>query len=400
MSIYGYILSLDLKTTTSMIGIALLIQALVIGLQAMVIRAYKGIRTVALANLSNAVGLLLLGFRDNLSPWTTVILANYLILLGTVLHYVGICRFVSSSYNRALVVLVSLPVIISFPYYTFVNNDTVLRMVIMSFSTAILIGAGSIKLLEARNSVYRISSFFLSVVTGTYAVVLIVRGVGVIVFPPEGLFTQNFLLVFHSIVLFVASLLWASGFSFMVGQRLQVDLDELSTLDSLTRLTNRRGITRLLEAEFARNTRSYSTFSILLIDVDKFKSINDQYGHYTGDAVLQQIANTMKGFVREQDFISRWGGEEFLVLLPSTGLKEATEVGERLCRQVGSEKFMNETKNMTVTISVGVASSDGCVSLHEIYKNVDQALYKAKLLRNAVAVQDYVRNGQEAYFPS
>ncbi|MFT3895663.1 MAG: GGDEF domain-containing protein [Anaerolineales bacterium] len=397
MSVSGFFLSLDTQTTTSMIAIALLIQAIVIGSQSIVVRAYKGIRTVAWANLTNALGMMLVGFRGLLSPWVTIIIANYLILFGTVLHYMGICRFLSSSYNRTVIVFSSLPVLALFPYYTFIKDDLVLRIVIISLCTATLIGAGSLKLLQLHKSAYRQSAFSLSVITGVYAIVLLVRAVGVTLYPPEDVFTQNFIMVFHGLVLFIASLLWTSGFSFMVGQRLQVDLDELSTVDSLTRLTNRRGMTRLLEAEFARNTRSHSGFAVLLVDVDKFKAINDKFGHYIGDVVLQQIAHTMKGFVREQDFVSRWGGEEFLILLPATGLNEATHVGERLCRKIEQETFKIENKAMPLTISIGVASSDGCVSLHEIYKNADQALYKAKLSRNAVAVQDFVRNGQEAY---
>lgn len=398
MSVSRFFLSLDTQTTTSMIAIALLIQAIVIGSQSIIVRAYKGIRTVAVANLTNAIGMMLVSFRGAVSPWVTVVLANYLILFGTVLHYVGICRFLSSRCSRSVVVFSSLPVLVLFPYYTFIKDDLVVRLVVMSLCAALLISAGSLLLLKLHKSAYRQSSFFLSIVTGVYALVLIIRAGGVILYPPANVFTQNFIMVFHGLVLFIASLLWTSGFSFMVGQRLQVDLDELSTVDSLTRLTNRRGMNRLLEAEFARTTRSHSGFSVLLVDVDKFKSINDKYGHYIGDIVLQQIANTMKGFVREQDFVSRWGGEEFLILLPATGLNEATHVGERLCRNVEQETFRVESKVMPLTISIGVASSDGCVSLHEIYKNADQALYKAKLSRNAVAVQDFLRNGQEAYF--
>jgi diguanylate cyclase (GGDEF)-like protein len=264
----------------------------------------------------------------------------------------------------------------------------------------VLIGALSIKLLQASTGSYRVSSFFLSIVSGIYVIVLLVRGVGVIVYPPADVFTQNLILTFHGLVLFVASLLWASGFTLMVGQRLQVDLDELSTLDSLTRVSNRRGMTRQLEAEFARNAHTFSGFSILLVDVDKFKSVNDQHGHHVGDVVLQQMAETMKSFIRPQDFVSRWGGEEFMILLPATRLNEAIIVGKRLCRQIEKERFVSGNKVLPLTISVGVASSDGCLNLQEIYNNADQALYKAKELRNTVAAQDHVRNGEEVYLPS
>ena len=400
MSILGFLLSLNLQTTTFLSGIAMLIQAAVIGFQSLLIRAYKGIRTAALANLANAVGLLLIGFRGSLSPWVTVILANDLVMLGAVLHYISICRFISSKYNRLLILLCTLPVFVLFPYYTFMEENLVLRMVIISFGAAALMGAVSLKLLETRQSGYRVSSYLLAMVSGVYMIVLLVRGVGVLVYPPKDLFTQNLILAFHNIVLFIASLLWASGFTLMVGQRLQVDLDELSTLDSLTRVSNRRGMTRQLEAEFARNDHVYSGFSILLVDVDKFKSINDQHGHHIGDVVLQQMADTMKSFVRPQDFVSRWGGEEFMILLPATRLNEAVVVGKRLCRQIERERFVSRDKALPLTISVGVASSDGCFSLQEIYAHADQALYKAKQMRNTVAAQEHIRNGEEIYLAS
>jgi diguanylate cyclase (GGDEF)-like protein len=333
-----------------------------------------------------AIGTLMVAFRGFVSPFVTVIMANFLILLGTALYYISICRFVSRKYSYGLILIAAVPILLLFPYYTFVDENLAARVVIMSFSSALLIGTASFRLLETRQSTFRLSSFVLAVVTGVYAIVMVARGVGVMIYRPTDVYMQNLILIFHAVVMFVAVLLWSAGFTLMVGQRLQADLMELSTMDSLTRVMNRRGMTRLLEAEFARKARAFTNFSILLIDVDRFKSINDTHGHQMGDMVLQSLAETMSGFIRQQDFVSRWGGEEFVILLPSTEAREAMDVGERLRQLIAAQPFMIENQLMPVTISIGIASSDHCSNLADIYRVADQALYKAKLVRNAVAV--------------
>ena len=172
----------------------------------------------------------------------------------------------------------------------------------------------------------------------------------------------------------------------MVSHRLQADLNELAMLDSLTRIANRRAMVAHLESEFSRFTRTNIDFSVLLVDVDHFKTVNDRYGHETGDQILRDVARLMKHALRKQDVISRWGGEEFLVLLPGSTQVEAAEIGERLRLLVQHSKFIFNGHEVSITVSIGVGNSASSKDVDHIYKCSDEALYKAKITRNAVAL--------------
>lgn len=156
---------------------------------------------------------------------------------------------------------------------------------------------------------------------------------------------------------------------------------QLSYKDSLTGLYNRRYFYEILEMEFKRARRNNISISLLFIDVDNFKKINDTYGHKYGDHVLVKLANTLKKEIRDVDIISRWGGEEFIVLLNDTDIDGSRVVAERLRVAVEKQKFQTD-----ITISIGVTSSDGSISIEKIVSLADDALYKAKEQKNMVIV--------------
>jgi len=380
--------SFDLQTTIFLIGIAVLTQASLIALQSVLVKEYHGVRTAALGNLGLAIGLVLVALRNVLPDLISIILANYLQVIGVALLYVAVCRFTAEKYSRFLIAVSVLPVFLLFPYYTFVDNNLFVRIVLIDFGEALLLVAMALALRRVRRSAYYITSNLLMFIFGLYAILLTARSIGAVQHPPESLFALNWGQVFYAVTFFVASYLWSSVFSLMVSQRLQNDLNELATMDSLTRVINRRGMTRLLEAEFARKTRTNSDFSILLIDVDRFKLINDEHGHHTGDHVLHALAQKLSSSLRAQDFVARWGGEEFVALLPATSSKDALEIAERLRTEVEKESFLSENKR-PITISIGIGNSTLCDDMDKLYKAADAALYKAKRTRNAVAWNDF-----------
>jgi diguanylate cyclase (GGDEF)-like protein len=165
-------------------------------------------------------------------------------------------------------------------------------------------------------------------------------------------------------------------------------IQELSIIDGLTRVYLRRYLTERLEEEVDRAGRLGLTFSIAMIDVDFFKACNDKYGHLVGDAVLKEIANRFKSSVREVDMISRYGGEEFCVVLPETAKDLAVIVSERLRRSVESKGIRAFDEDINITISAGVATypEDG-ENVEILIEKADTALYKAKRKgRNQVCV--------------
>ena len=142
---------------------------------------------------------------------------------------------------------------------------------------------------------------------------------------------------------------------------------------------NRRAYDLRLREEFRRFLRHRRPFSILLLDVDHFKSINDRYGHTVGDLCLKEIIKRVRPILRESDFLARFGGEEFVALLPETERKGGMEVAEKLRESIEQTEFIHRTEAVAVTISIGVTQAGADDPDPEVlFDRVDQALYKAK----------------------
>ena len=156
-------------------------------------------------------------------------------------------------------------------------------------------------------------------------------------------------------------------------------LKVLATVDGMTGLFNRRHFLSLAEIEWSRYQRYRRPMSLVLFDIDRFKSINDSFGHYAGDHVITQIADICQQQKRKSDIIARFGGEEFLMLLPETKLAAAERVAERLRRKVEMSAISVASNAITTTISIGVAEANPTMaSLFDLIKLADKALYIAK----------------------
>ncbi|MEA3465450.1 MAG: diguanylate cyclase [Thermodesulfobacteriota bacterium] len=154
----------------------------------------------------------------------------------------------------------------------------------------------------------------------------------------------------------------------------------LSSTDSLTRLFNRRTLMKTLDKEFQRHSRSHDTLSLLMLDIDHFKKINDSYGHINGDTVLVTLAKTLKEYLRPYDVATRFGGEEFALVLPDTPLSGAQEVAERLRVAIERLNFNGELRGLQITVSIGAACypGSGIKNIDQLLQVADQALYQAK----------------------
>ena len=157
-------------------------------------------------------------------------------------------------------------------------------------------------------------------------------------------------------------------------------LREQATRDGLTHLWNRITILQKLEQELSRASRNGSTLALLMADLDHFKQINDTHGHQVGDAVLRQTASRMSSTVRRHDFIGRYGGEEFLFVLPESNLDGATAQAERLREAIASEEFHVDELFLNVTASFGVAWTDAPDpnKAEMLVRQADDALYLSK----------------------
>jgi diguanylate cyclase (GGDEF)-like protein len=170
---------------------------------------------------------------------------------------------------------------------------------------------------------------------------------------------------------------------------LQKELVMRASHDELTGILNRRLLMDLALREVERARRSNSVMSLLMLDLDEFKNVNDQFGHLAGDAVLKEVAGRIQLGLRAMDIFGRYGGEEFMVLLPSSNTDIARIVADHLRLLVCEQPVMFEDKAISVSISIGLAalSFDHKMSLHELIGNADEALYQAKKMgRNRVEV--------------
>ncbi|MDP6953414.1 MAG: GGDEF domain-containing protein [Alphaproteobacteria bacterium] len=152
-------------------------------------------------------------------------------------------------------------------------------------------------------------------------------------------------------------------------------LRDESITDSLTGLWNRKMFDEALAMEFSKTQRHEFPLSMVLLDLDHFKSINDTYGHHTGDSVLTEFAERLVSHKRKGDYVARWGGEEFILLLPNTAVDAAEKVASTLIDRVRESPF-RDVGNVTVSAGVGAVSAE--MSVEENFKRIDAALYEAK----------------------
>ncbi|MDH3713459.1 MAG: GGDEF domain-containing protein [Gammaproteobacteria bacterium] len=162
--------------------------------------------------------------------------------------------------------------------------------------------------------------------------------------------------------------------------QLQREYQVYATVDPLTGLYNRRWLNDALALEMTRCLSREQPFSVLMLDIDRFKKYNDRHGHLAGDTVLQAVAAAVRGTIRDQDMAVRFGGEEMLVLLPNADCEQATRVAERMADNVRHNPVRRQADETLpgVTASIGVTSMRGRETSRQLLERVDQALYRAK----------------------
>ena len=155
-------------------------------------------------------------------------------------------------------------------------------------------------------------------------------------------------------------------------------MEMLARTDPLTQLSNRRDFLEKFQHEIIRFERSGKPFSVVLSDIDDFKSVNDRYGHDCGDIVLVTTAKIFKSMLRKQDTVGRWGGEEFILLLPEAPLLGGKTVAEGIRKRIARETFSYNGHQLSITITFGVCEYNGVMDIDTCVKRADEALYSGK----------------------
>lgn len=382
-------------TINLMLGIVLLLQGGMIGLSSRVIKSFAGVREAAISTITFSSGYLFITLMGRPSGLLHPFITQIIFITGSLLIYLAICRFTDQPTSKVILfgllpisfVLMTLSVFIATTPSIFKQISLIMGFVFFTSSAR--------KLLTSDYQEYKLSAIVTSVILFLYAFVLLGQLIA-------GFFNKAVILplpstseVISGIAMLITSYLWSGGFILMISQRLQGELNELAMNDALTRVRNRRAMDRLLKFEMGRVQEEVKDFSIILIDIDHFKRINDTFGHEIGDQVLRWFASTLQKNVRSEDVVARWGGEEFLILLPITSIDEAAVIAERLREIVATSNAGISDEEIHITFSAGVSSTATNRDVKNLCKVADQALYVAKRTRNLVVNQNML-SGSEA----
>jgi len=383
------IFSFDLRIIAIFVALAFLVQGTVIGAQAFLIRdlrQYRGVSTALIANLCVALGLMLRLFMDGLPTFFTTILSNILILTGSGLFYVALGRFTGFTYSKSLVIGILAVAFSLLVYFTYWDDDLRMRMITFSLGSVAMVFILIVQLWRTQKTALRFSANLMLVSFIIHETFLLVRTISLVLQPPQDTFSVTPVQSATYLLSFAISFFWSTGFILMVSQRLRNDLMEVATIDVLTRIPNRRATQGFLEKELSRAQRSESEFSVLLIDIDNFKQVNDRWGHSVGDHALVKTASIFQSMIRKEDWVGRWGGEEFLMIVPGSPHCDAEPLAERVRRAVAASEYNHSSAPFGITVSIGVACADRSNTVDEILKKADDALYRAKLTKNTVSV--------------
>ena len=192
--------------------------------------------------------------------------------------------------------------------------------------------------------------------------------------------STNFFNVGLFLLLYLAMLAGSVGFILLDKEKMDQELLRAASYDGLTNVFNRSAFIQRAKDAISLFARRQEPISYLLVDIDDFKKINDEYGHFTGDIVLVHFADTIRSILRDYDLFGRYGGEEFAIMLPGADEEEAFGIAERLRMAIG-DSTINVDSEIKYTISIGVATMvpDRETSVDMLYKLSDSALYVAKM---------------------
>ena len=337
---------------------------------------HEAARHWILANLAALAGGLVMVLETRAGPLSPAILGNTLVILGFFLNWTGLCRFFGrrAPWNATLIsTLLALCVLIAF------DDSRLMRNLVYALGQSVPLVLCLPLLVGAR----RHTGAPLALVSMLAVIAAIAVRYGGLVMHFAGELSDES----YNAVLFVTLLttifggfIWNFGFVLLVIERLHSEAHSLAVVDELTGLPNRRMFTARMEAEQELSAREGRGFALLLIDIDRFKTINDEYGHAAGDACLTHFSALVSGRLRPGDLLARLGGDEFCVLLSDTGIEPAAAIAGDLVELMGRNPLFYYGTTIPVTLSIGLAvwQPGQHASIAAMIEEADNALYLAK----------------------
>jgi diguanylate cyclase (GGDEF)-like protein len=339
----------------------------------------RGLTAWAVAMLTGCVGLVFYGLRDALPEILPGLIANTVIACAVVLAIRSLRLLRGRNPADPLswgLVAVQAALLLSLP-----GADAQQRAaaVVVSFVLAVLFARAALVLRRDVPVECRRSFGFSEALYWAASLTCAARGVGALLDPAEQLisvaYSNALLLLFYIVMMVAASL----GLLWMEIELQQRDLVKLATRDTLTGILNRRALLEEFSRELSRAERQASVLSLAIFDIDRFKDFNDRFGHPVGDRVLRSVVDTMRRNIRRHDWIGRYGGEEFAVLMPGADSSVAMRIADRIRAGVEKKGFELAGERVLLTVSGGVASYPlNGRDWNALLSAADNALYKAK----------------------
>lgn len=333
------------------------------------------------ANIALAIGLLLIGLSQTANDLPARVGGNTLLVLTTAFYYLAIQRLLGDkpSTRLAWTTVAASGIVFALLWASAAPHS--MAVATLSCAIMILTGLSAARLLLPLSAEKPVSHRFTGLLFLLGCSLMTVR-LGYTLLsdnPPAHLFAPNF---WQGMIIggaHIITMLMSLGFALMIVDQLASELNRLATLDSLTGIGNRRVFYARAESELARCRRKGTPLSLLMIDLDRFKSINDQLGHAAGDDTLRRFVELVAPHLREYDFFARLGGEEFAVLLPDAAEDVAVGIAERLRELTEAERLPAPGFPVPTTASIGAAQLLAQErSIDQLMLRADQALYAAK----------------------
>ncbi len=374
---------LDIKTLaliSLLLGLFLGVGSLVF---ARIHSSFQGFRALGYSYFLFSFGFSLLASRQYTFDFLSVVVANLAIVAGFSLLILGILKFLNyekQTFEKLSIVLLGV-MSVAFVYFTYFQSSVNARIIIISAVIAGFSFFAGFKILINQERVILTFTRFLGFSFLYCAVIFLLR----IYFTFNEPELHDFMSAgtIHAISLIALQLVIISScFSLTVSasQQLASKLAIQATIDSLTGIYNRRAFDEFANKSVLRAQREQTPISIILMDIDFFKQVNDQYGHQVGDKVLQEFSLRLKNSLRQYDILSRYGGEEFTLLLPDTNTSTAMIIAEKLRHTIAQPVFcLEDGAELAVSASFGVATIQGeDIDWQKFISFADQALYQAK----------------------
>jgi diguanylate cyclase (GGDEF)-like protein len=366
-----------------MLDIRTIVVMLIVSAALMSLALFCGLRASKAAGFAKwnaglglfALGWLLIAARNVLPATVGIALADALLLAGLCFQLAALMEFDGRAAPRLLLVLpgpllfaLLLPLLEHYAALTLVaSSATAAALIALAWFAAWLSSAGAVR-------------WVMAAVFAAGAGGLMLRALDIWLRPvaTPDIFAGNLLHVLAFMLLFAITVTSSLAFLEMQRRRVEQKLRHLATFDPLTELFNRGAFMGLAERELARARRGRHACAILMMDLDHFKRVNDDFGHQAGDRALQAFGAVVRRCIRTEDLAGRYGGEEFCVLLPGAGADQARMVAERIRAALAERPLAGLPRTITLSIGVTLCEAHAPSSLDAAITRADEALYRAK----------------------